>query len=512
MRKKEKKKMKKAIVLAIAIVTLLLLSGTAQAATLDPITHTSLVSIPEYTDPGDTFWINHTFTSTREINIILSLNITPYADGWNTMALLNDDEIFSGAGNFTCDALVAKEGLNRLAFRHTSQPEIVATAYRFDVSLRYEPPEINEAIALSPMVAWIPGDIGGGTYWRSTEAYLVVNVTGNCFPCHCEAEANFSEMIRKMLQRVDDIPEETMVEIIEVMNEDFGGFDDEDCCCEEEGYNVLCNDFDAMYFVRDLVEELHNYGIVESEADAMTLLLEKIELGDFVIPINVTDCCGNYNNEAEIELTIVDVMVPLKQGWNVRSTPIALKHSKWSVINELGDGLDYDKAYMFDLETQLFKVVPGDYKIEPLEAFYIHMRSNDQLGTIMLRHLTAPPERDLVRGWNLVGMALPIFSDMPIEEALVTIEVAAGAGDRGYNQVLSFGQHVEYDEELEYPCCCGDCSETHYNFFRQELWVFTYGSSVSEDADNCGGYWINMENDDKLGGFTGTPPMFEFGG
>ncbi|GAH19439.1 unnamed protein product, partial [marine sediment metagenome] len=82
--------MKKAIGLAIATVILLLLSGTAQAATVDPITHTSLVSIPEYADPGDTFWINHTFTSTREINIILSLNITPYADGWNTMALLND--------------------------------------------------------------------------------------------------------------------------------------------------------------------------------------------------------------------------------------------------------------------------------------------------------------------------------------------------------------------------------------------------------------------------------------
>ncbi|GAI25305.1 unnamed protein product, partial [marine sediment metagenome] len=76
MRKKEKKKMKKAIVLIIATVILLLLSGTAQAVTLDPITHTRLVSIPEYTDPGDTFWINHTFTSTREINIILSLNIT----------------------------------------------------------------------------------------------------------------------------------------------------------------------------------------------------------------------------------------------------------------------------------------------------------------------------------------------------------------------------------------------------------------------------------------------------
>ncbi|GAH76341.1 unnamed protein product, partial [marine sediment metagenome] len=46
MRKKEKKKMKKAIVLAIAIVTLLLLSGTAQAVTLDPITHTRLVFHP----------------------------------------------------------------------------------------------------------------------------------------------------------------------------------------------------------------------------------------------------------------------------------------------------------------------------------------------------------------------------------------------------------------------------------------------------------------------------------
>lgn len=159
MRKKEKKKMKKAIVLAIAIAILLLLSGTAQAVTLDPITHTSLVSIPEYADPGDTFWINHTFTSTKEIDITLYLNITPYADGWNTTALLNDEEIHSGDGNFTCDALVAREGLNRLAFRHTSQPEIVATAYRFDASLRYEPIVVPDD---TPPRYYRGGGSGGG--------------------------------------------------------------------------------------------------------------------------------------------------------------------------------------------------------------------------------------------------------------------------------------------------------------------------------------------------------------
>jgi hypothetical protein len=392
-------------------------------------------------------------------------------------------------------------------------------------------PPVVEARAISPMLTWLSQNIDGFegdvTYRNVPQGTdLIVRVEDNCCPCYSEAQADFSAMIEKMLHGVD-VPDDLMKEIIEDMNENYGHFGEYcDCSedCEDCEFKELCNKFYATDFVMDLSEYLSDEDIIDPEV----FLLQKIELGDFVIPVTVYNCSGN-NVTTEIELTIVDVMIPLTEEWNLRSVPSALKYNTWKEVTELGDGLDFDKAYRYDIEENPdtgWIVVSEDYKVEPLEAFYIHMANPDQIGIIMLRDLSAPPTRNLVKGWNLVGMALPQFTEMPVEEALVSIEVTAD-GNRGYNQILSVDQRASYDKIFEdIPCCveehegnlvdyddCGDsprrCRLQLHNGFIQEPWVYTASNpDGGGTVDNCGGYWIFMENNDTIAGFTGTPSWF----
>ena len=155
-------------------------------------------------------------------------------------------------------------------------------------------------------------------------------------------------------------------------------------------------------------------------------VIDKRTLGDFSIPVTVTDHLGNEVSSST-NLTIVSTMRPLTKGWNLVSFPVRLgdAFARWEDIFNLGDGLLASDALRYDSAAGNWTWVDPDYRLKPLEAIYIYATENDQIGSIFARNPTWPPMRDLVAGWNLVGLAIsPTECDtMPVNEAMVSVEV-----------------------------------------------------------------------------------------
>jgi len=103
-------------------------------------------------------------------------------------------------------------------------------------------------------------------------------------------------------------------------------------------------------------------------------------------------------------------------GWNSFSTPVTLDGSA-NTASELlalaaGSDLYILRAQRFDLATQQWKLViqnnsvyGENYQINPGEGFYIQVRSKGSLPILVKTSITQPPMRDLVAGWNLIGLS-----------------------------------------------------------------------------------------------------------
>ena len=288
-----------------------------------------------------------------------------------------------------------------------------------------------------------------------------------------------------------------------------------DQCCETSYCRDIC--------VLEIIGRFADAADIDFE-DLVLILSEKAVLGDINIPIKVEDECGNSVTGSVI-LTIVDYQIPLKKQWNIRSVPITLAISKWGEITALGDGLRHDGAYRFDSGEQVFKKVTEDYRIKPLEAFYIHMVERDQLAILLERDMTAPLTRELSRGYNLIGTAILPFETMRADLCLKSIELTS-TGLPGYTNVISLQQILDYVEE--FSVCEGGISV--HKWYVQKPWVYTVGQDFIETdqdvqymgqdhhicknwMDNAAGYWVYMENPDTLAGFTTTPVfLIDFSG
>jgi len=245
-------------------------------------------------------------------------------------------------------------------------------------------------------------------------------------------------------------------------------------------------------------------GLIKENQEFWEIVSEKIRLGDFVVRASVEDLVGNVS-ATEIKLAIVDSMVPLYNGWNIRSTPIALENGSWGSVASLGDGLEFDAALRYDSENQSWGYVGANYSIKPLEGIYTHAVAKDQLGLIFKRGITSPPVRQLYSGWNLIGLSrMPWEPEMQVNEALISIEQASGG--RGYTMVISPYQHLDYSSEFRYK----DWSFGSYTWqFRQDPWTYTASGGNAPLMTNIGGYWVFMENPDTLAGFSYTPVPYE---
>lgn len=101
-------------------------------------------------------------------------------------------------------------------------------------------------------------------------------------------------------------------------------------------------------------------------------------------------------------------------GWNSFSTPIALASSANAVSELLALAAESDlfilRAQRFDPATQQWvtlimnnTMIAPDYQIGPGEGFFIQVRDKGSLPILVTTSTTAPPMRDLVAGWNLIG-------------------------------------------------------------------------------------------------------------
>jgi hypothetical protein len=125
-------------------------------------------------------------------------------------------------------------------------------------------------------------------------------------------------------------------------------------------------------------------------------------------------------------------------GWNSFSTPVTLVGSA-NTASELLDLAEESDLYIlraqrFDLATQQWKLVIlnnsingiEDYQINPGEGFYIQVRSKGSLPILVKTTITSPPMRNLVAGWNLIGLS-----------SLEAQKVATALTGVSYSMVLS---------------------------------------------------------------------------
>jgi hypothetical protein len=102
-------------------------------------------------------------------------------------------------------------------------------------------------------------------------------------------------------------------------------------------------------------------------------------------------------------------------GWNSFSTPITLDDSA-NTVSELlaltsGSGLFIERAQRFDLASQTWvpvimgNMVVENSQIKPGEGLFIQVSSGGSIPILVKTTPTSPPMRNLVAGWNLIGMS-----------------------------------------------------------------------------------------------------------
>lgn len=241
-------------------------------------------------------------------------------------------------------------------------------------------------------------------------------------------------------------------------------------------------------------------------------LFEMMEPGEFQVGVTVEDWAGNTRS-GHIDLAVVDVALPLEQGWNLRSTPIDLGVNCWLDITALGDGLEYAIAYRFDSVNQKWEQVTNTSILSPLDGIAIKATGRDAIGLVFDRNATPMASRQVNVGWNLIGLALGPPDDpwMAVDEAMMSVEEIAPDGTRGYTIVDSPRQYLQYTEDYVWceDCCLDWRLDEYHWYFGQDDWTYYHpGADRPQPAPDMsigGAQWLFMERDDTLAGFSSTP-------
>ena len=175
-------------------------------------------------------------------------------------------------------------------------------------------------------------------------------------------------------------------------------------------------------------------------------------------------------------------VVSLSVGWNTLSTPIILDAST-DTVGEVVDLAKITIAYWYDTsdvdaDGTYWEQVTSDYELEPCDAIYVKMNATD---SVLLKYNATDislPTKELYAGWNLIGLA-----NLETKHVDNAVQSVANTPDNlpGYSQVISPSMN-------------------------SEDWTFSYGQSYTDEDMLVGeGYWIYMQNDCTLVGFTVTP-------
>jgi hypothetical protein len=172
----------------------------------------------------------------------------------------------------------------------------------------------------------------------------------------------------------------------------------------------------------------------------------------------------------------------LVSGWNIYSTPIAAGTTTDTISEALDiwgiDSGNVTAAYYFDGSAPAWVIATN---LTPLDAVYLKMGAASTIDVCFSTENTAPPQKVMYTGWNLIGAA-EIY-DMQVDEALLSAYHGTGvaAGLWGYGQVIS-------------PAV----NQTYWTHLRD-------ASATDLDLIPTKGYWVLMVNQGTLGGFTSTP-------
>jgi len=174
--------------------------------------------------------------------------------------------------------------------------------------------------------------------------------------------------------------------------------------------------------------------------------------------------------------------VNLSVGWNTLSTPIILDASG-DTVDEVVDSAKMTVAYWYDTNDAdadgiYWEQVTTGYELEPCDAIYIKMNATDSVVLKYNASDSSTPTKDLYAGWNLIGLA-------NLESKRVDYAVKSVANTPtnlpGYSQVISPSMN-------------------------SSSWTYSSGQSYTDQDMLVGeGYWIYMQNDCTLAGFTITP-------
>jgi hypothetical protein len=174
--------------------------------------------------------------------------------------------------------------------------------------------------------------------------------------------------------------------------------------------------------------------------------------------------------------------VNLSVGWNTLSTPIILDASG-DTVDEVVDSAKTTIAYWYDTsdadsDGTYWEQVTTSYKLEPCDAIYIKMNATDSV--ILKYNATdvSTPTKNLYAGWNLIGLAN--LETKHVDDAVQSV-ANTPTNLPGYSQVVSPSMN-------------------------SSDWTYSSGQSYTDQDMLVGeGYWIYMQNDCTLAGFTITP-------
>ena len=288
---------------------------------------------------------------------------------------------------------------------------------------------------------------------------------------------------------------------------------------------------------------LYEFFDIEEDWSAFdTLMSEELRLGQFEIPVTLTKewpisyaealsaepgplgfPAEEYYSETVstfIPLNIVDFLLPLARGWNVRSTPATLddKYNTLGDIINLSGGLPgLEQVLTWNASSGQWEEPGMNTVLTPLEAYFIKVNNNDQMGFILSRNASDTPERRLYAGWNVVGPA-PNFSYynesltrtypfplMLVQDALAS--VAGNASVRGWDIAMNMPEDLSYTEHFYYKSIA--LQEASYDkYFYQEPWTAIYNNRWNTESPYVtpgGGYWVFMKNPYTLLGNSTTP-------
>jgi len=175
-------------------------------------------------------------------------------------------------------------------------------------------------------------------------------------------------------------------------------------------------------------------------------------------------------------------VVNLSVGWNTLSTPIILDASG-DTVDEIVDLAKITIAYWYDANDAdadgiYWEQVTTGHQLEPCDAIYIKMNATD---SVLLKYNAtdvSTPTKDLYAGWNLIGLAN--LETKHVDDAVQSV-ANTPTNLPGYSQVISPSMN-------------------------SSDWTYSSGQSYTNQDMLVGeGYWIYMQNDCTLAGFTITP-------